>query len=98
MPFFEFPPGLAEAHTVGIIYDETDGMNFYPEYGMLRDLFGNPALAADKRYATRCAATLGDDRAVPLRRLAADHPVQPTRCSGGSCAGGTSPGPNTARR
>jgi hypothetical protein len=26
-----------------------DGLNFYPEYGMLRNLFGNPALAADKR-------------------------------------------------
>jgi hypothetical protein len=51
VPVFGFPPGLADADTVGIIYDETDGLNFYPEYGMLHDLFGDPALAADKRYA-----------------------------------------------
>jgi hypothetical protein len=49
VPAFELPPGLADADTIGVIYDETDGLNFYPEYGMLRDLFGNPALAADKR-------------------------------------------------
>jgi hypothetical protein len=51
VPVFGFLPGLADADTVGIIYDETDGLNFYPEYGMLHDLFGDPALAADKRYA-----------------------------------------------
>src|ERR1039457_3863915 len=48
MPAFELPPDLAEADTIGIIYDGTDGLNFYNEYGMLRDLFANPALAADK--------------------------------------------------
>ena len=51
VPAFELPPDLADADTIGIIFDETDGFNFYPDYGMLRDLFGDPALAADKRYA-----------------------------------------------
>ncbi len=51
MPAFKLPAGLAEADSIGIIYDETDGLNFCPEYGMLQDLFGDPALAADKRYA-----------------------------------------------
>jgi hypothetical protein len=76
VPVFEFPPGLADADTVVIIYDETDGLNFYPEYGMLRDLFGNPALAADKRYADALRGYLGSETIapLPLRRLAAAHP------------------------
>ncbi len=76
MPAFELPPGLADADTVGIIFDDVDGLNFYPEYGMLRDLFGNPALAADKRYADALRGYLGSETIapMPLRRLAAAHP------------------------
>jgi len=76
MPVFDFPPGLAGADTVGIIYDETDGLNFYPEYGMLRDLFGDPALAGDKRYADALRGYLGSETIapLPLQRLAAAHP------------------------
>jgi hypothetical protein len=76
MPVFDFPPGLAGADTVGIIYDETDGLNFYPEYGMLHDLFGNPALAADKRYADALRGYLRAETIapLPLQRLAAAHP------------------------
>jgi len=75
-PAFEFPPGLADADTVGIIYDETDGLNFYTEYGMLRALFGNPALAADKRYADALRGYLRSETIapLPLQRLAAAHP------------------------
>ena len=76
VPAFELPPGLAEADSIGIIYDETDGLNFYPEYGMLRDLFGNPALAADKRYADALRGYLQSETIapLPLQRLAAAHP------------------------
>ncbi|HUD37585.1 MAG TPA: hypothetical protein VMR14_11840 [Streptosporangiaceae bacterium] len=75
-PAFEFPPDLADADTVGMIYDETDGLNFYNEYGMLRELFADPALAADKRYADVLmgylrAETIGP---LPFRRLAAAYP------------------------
>ena len=76
VPAFEFPPELADAGTIGVIYDETDGLNFYNEYGRLRDLFADPALAADKRYADVLrgylrAETIGP---LPFRRLAAAHP------------------------
>jgi hypothetical protein len=76
VPVFEFPPYLRDADTVGIIYDVTDGLNLYPEYGMLRDLFGNPALAADKRYADVLRGYLGSATVapLPLQRLAAAHP------------------------
>jgi hypothetical protein len=76
VPAFQLPPELADADTIGVIYDETDGLNFYNEYGMLRDLFADPVLAADKRYAEVLrgylrAETIGP---LPLRRLAAAYP------------------------
>jgi hypothetical protein len=76
VPAFELPPELTDAETVGIIYDETDGLNFYSEYGMLRDLFADPALAADKRYADVLHGYLRSETVAPLpfRRLAAAYP------------------------
>ncbi len=76
VPAFEFPPELAEAGTIGMIYDEIDGLNFYNEYGMLRELFAEPALAADKQYTDVLrgylrAETIGP---LPFRRLAAAYP------------------------
>jgi hypothetical protein len=76
VPAFEFPPDLRDAGTVGIIYDDVDGLNLYNEYGMLRDLFGQPALAADKRYADVLRGYLrsGTIAPLPLQRLAAAYP------------------------
>ena len=76
LPAFDLPAELADADTIGIIYDETDGFNFYNEYGMLRDLFADPALAADKRYSQVLRGYLGADSIGPLpfRRLAAAFP------------------------
>ena len=76
VPIFDFPPGLADADTVGVIFDDVDGLNFYPDYGMLRDLFGDPVLAADKQYADVLRGYLGSETIapLPLQRLAAAHP------------------------
>jgi hypothetical protein len=73
---FEFPPGLADAETVGIIFDDVDGLNIYPEYGLLRDLFGDPALAADKWHADALRGYLRSETIapLPLQRLAAAQP------------------------
>jgi hypothetical protein len=76
VPAFQLPAELADADTIGVIYDEIDGLNFYNEYGMLRELFADPALASDKRYADVLrgylrAETIGP---LPFRRLAAAHP------------------------
>jgi hypothetical protein len=70
------PPGLADAGTIGVIYDFTDGLNFYPDYGLLRELFGDPALAADKRYADVLRGYLRSETIapLPLQRLAAAYP------------------------
>ena len=76
VPVFDFPSGLADADTVGVIFDDVDGLNFYPDYGMLRDLFGDPVLAADKQYADVLRGYLGSETIapLPLQRLAAAHP------------------------
>ena len=76
LPPVEWRAELAEADTIGLIYDEIDGLNFYNDYGMLRDLFADPLLAADKRYSDMLRGYLESDSVAPLpiRRLAAAHP------------------------
>jgi hypothetical protein len=73
---FELPPELADSGTIGIIYDEADGLNFYNEYGMLRALFADPALAAGEQYTDVLRGYLRSETIGPLpfRRLAAAHP------------------------
>ena len=73
---FVMPEGFFEFDTVGIIYDEIDGFVVVPEYGMLRRLFADPALAADPAHANVLRAYLREDTIppLPLRRLAAAFP------------------------
>jgi hypothetical protein len=73
---FVMPPGFFEFDTVGIIYDELDGLVVIPEYGMLREMFASPALAADKGHAEVLRAYLREDSIppLPLRRMVTAHP------------------------
>jgi hypothetical protein len=57
IPAVGIPAELAGARTVGVIHDEIDGLDFYNEYGMLRDLFADPALASDSGASRCCAGT-----------------------------------------
>lgn len=73
---FVMPPGFFEFDTVGIIYDESEGFVVVPEYGALRELFANPALAEDREHAEVLKAYLNEDAIppLPLRRIAAACP------------------------
>jgi hypothetical protein len=73
---FVMPAGFFEFDTVGIIYDEVDGFVVVPEYGMLRAMFADPALAGDRDHADVLRAYLREDTIppLPLRRLAAAYP------------------------
>jgi hypothetical protein len=73
---FVMPEGFFEFDTVGIIYDELDGFVVVPEYGMLREMFADPALAADPQHANVLRAYLREDSIppLPLRRMAAAFP------------------------
>lgn len=75
-PAFELPQALADSDTIGVIYDEVDGLNFYADYGMLRDLFTDPALTGRRRHQDVLRAYLREDSIAPLpiRRLVAAHP------------------------
>lgn len=75
---FVMPQGFFEFDTVGIIYDETHGFVVVPEYGALRELFADPALAADPSYAEVLKAYLREDAIppLPLRRAAAGYPAE----------------------
>jgi hypothetical protein len=72
---FVMPEGFFGFATVGIIYDETDGFVVVPEYGMLRALFADPALATDRDHANVLRAYLREDMIppLPLRRVAAAY-------------------------
>ncbi|WP_405012208.1 hypothetical protein [Kitasatospora sp. NBC_01539] len=75
-PAFELPQALADSDTIGVIYDEVDGLNFYADYGMLRDLFADPTLAGRRHYQDALRAYLREESIAPLpiRRLAAAYP------------------------
>ncbi|MFE9258487.1 hypothetical protein [Streptomyces sp. NPDC006879] len=76
VPSFELPSELAGSDTVGVIYDQVDGLNFYADYGMLRDLFADPALAGRRQHQDLLRTYLREESITPLpiRRLAAAHP------------------------
>ncbi|MFE2041095.1 hypothetical protein ACFXAZ_09210 [Streptomyces sp. NPDC059477] len=76
LPFFELPAELADSHTIGVIYDEVEGLNFYADYGMLRDLFTDPALTGRRQHQDLLRMYLREESIAPLpiRRLADAHP------------------------
>ncbi|MEW2620225.1 hypothetical protein [Streptomyces sp. NPDC048106] len=76
LPFFAFPRELADADTIGVIHDQVDGLNFYADYGMLRDLFADPARTGRSRHQDLLRTYLREESITPLpiRRLAAAHP------------------------
>ncbi len=76
VPSFELPSELADSDTVGVIYDQVDGLNFYADYGMLRDLFADPALPGRSQHQDLLRTYLREESITPLpiRRLVAAHP------------------------
>ncbi|MFD0526071.1 hypothetical protein ACFQ1I_00550 [Kitasatospora arboriphila] len=73
---FTLPEDLADADTVGIVYDQVEGMNFYRDYGLLDALFTDPALATSRRHASLLRSYMRDSSITPLpiQRMAAAHP------------------------
>jgi hypothetical protein len=75
-PLFRLPEDLAEAESIGIIYDEVEGLSFNVDYGLLEALFTDPALAGNPRHASLLRTYLRDESISPLpfRRLVTAHP------------------------
>src|SRR5262249_35671319 len=69
-------PDLIESETVGVIYDEVEGLNFFAEFGLVEAVFTDPALLRRRLYRQRLLDYLDDDTVSPLpfRRLADRDP------------------------
>lgn len=76
-PRFECPESLAAAGTVGMIYDQVEGLMLLPEFGLVEEAFDDPRLLADRDHRRAVAGYLKDASisAVPFRRLARRDPA-----------------------
>ncbi|NMO56717.1 hypothetical protein HH310_36785 [Actinoplanes sp. TBRC 11911] len=70
------PLDILESETVGLIYDETDGLGFYAEFGLVEQAFTDPGLLRRRRWREQTRVYLHDDTVEPmvLRRLAERDP------------------------
>jgi hypothetical protein len=71
-PAFRVPDDLAGAPTVAVICDETEGLMFLANFGLVREAFEDPGLAADREHRQAVLGYLKADSisALPFRRLA----------------------------
>lgn len=74
------PSDLTDAETVGLIYDETDGLGFYADFGLVEQAFANPELLRRRRWREQTMSYVEDDSVEPmvLRRLAGRDPEKAT--------------------
>jgi hypothetical protein len=77
----DLPPQLMEAETVGVVYDEVDGMNYFPEFGLVEEAFASPELIAKPRYREAVQNYLRSPGIIPLplRLLAERDPEKASR-------------------
>ncbi|HKS47972.1 MAG TPA: hypothetical protein VJT49_23240 [Amycolatopsis sp.] len=70
------PDELLEADDIALIYDESEGLNYYRDFGHLDALFADPALARARTNLAQLREYLHDDSVSPLaiRRLVQRHP------------------------
>ncbi|WP_212995527.1 hypothetical protein [Winogradskya consettensis] len=73
-------PAMVDSDTVALIYDETDGIGFYAEFGLVAQAFANPDLLRRRRWREHTLQYLHDDSVEPmvLRRLAEQDPDKAT--------------------
>ncbi len=76
VPRTPVPPTLASAVTVGVVFDEVEGLSYLPEFRLLQEVFADPALFADRRHREAVSGHLKSDSISPisLRRLAERDP------------------------
>lgn len=76
-PLVELPADLLDAETVALIHDETDGLGFYAEFGLVDEAFANPDLVRRRRWREQVSSYLRDDTVEPmvLRRRADRDPA-----------------------
>lgn len=70
------PDELLDADSIGLVYDEVEGLNYYRNFGRLDALLGDPTLVDDDALLAKLDDYLHDDSVSPLaiRRLVQRHP------------------------
>ena len=78
LPPMDLPDDILDADSVAIHSLAEEGLSFYPDYGLLEELFSNPALISRRRYREIISGLLGDPNISPeaLRRLADRDPTK----------------------
>lgn len=73
---FELPSNIQWADTIGVIYDETNGIEYLVDYEKVRAAFADPSLAGNTEHAELLRGYLKDDNVtpLPLYRLVAANP------------------------
>ena len=76
VPAFDLPDELSQAETIGMNYDELDGLSFLPDFGRVLEAFDRPERSALRRYRKLLLGLLRDPSTSPrlLIRLAAQDP------------------------
>ncbi|SCL15406.1 hypothetical protein [Micromonospora inyonensis] len=76
VPRMSISPDLEQAETVGVMFDEVDGLWFLPEYRLIQEVFADPALITGRRYREAVSGYLKSQTLPPiaLRRLAEQDP------------------------
>jgi len=76
VPHMSIPSELERAETVGIMFDEIEGLLFLPEYALVREVFADPGLIAGHRCREAVSGYLRSESIPPvvLRRLAEQDP------------------------
>ncbi|MBI3977028.1 MAG: hypothetical protein HY331_02470 [Chloroflexi bacterium] len=81
LPELTLPKDLLQAETVGVLYDEVDGLNYLEDFGPVQEAFARPELAADRRHRQAVLGYLEDPSISPrlFRRLAEQDPQRASR-------------------
>jgi hypothetical protein len=76
VPWMPMSPDLEQAETVGVMFEEVDGLWFLPEYRLIQEVFADPALITGRRYREAVSGYLKSRTLPPiaLRRLAEQDP------------------------
>lgn len=75
---YPLPDEFHRAESVGIFYDEVEGLNLYINFGQVAAVFANPELAGGRRGRQAVMRCLEDPSIspLPLRRLAEQDPAR----------------------
>lgn len=76
VPDYGLPAELCEADTVGVVFDQVEGLHFLAGFGLVQEAFTNPELAADRVHRQAVLGYLKEPSIPPLavRRLAEQGP------------------------